>query len=206
MKQEQRYLEDLTEIRSMMERSSRFLTLTGWSGILAGVYALLGAYLGYQLFAEVSQGDRYESGAPLIHHLPEILLLASTVMCLALGTALLLSYRRARNKGERIWTPSSRRLLLNLAIPLAAGGLFILILLSRGSVALVAPACLLFYGLALVNASKFTFEEVRVLGILEILLGLLAAWITGYGLLFWAMGFGLLHIVYGFYMQLKYER
>ena len=207
MKQEQQYLEDLTEIRSMMERSSRFLTLTGWSGILAGTYALIGAYLGYRLFKEETEAGRNVVDAyPVVDHRPEILFLACIIMLLAVGTALFLSYRRARNKGERIWTPSSRRLLVNLAIPLVAGGIFILILISRGTIALVAPACLLFYGMALVNASKFTFEEVRFLGILEILLGLLASWFTGNGLLFWAIGFGLLHIGYGIYMQLKYER
>ncbi|MGE5429024.1 MAG: hypothetical protein ACM3O8_14110, partial [Methylococcaceae bacterium] len=67
-------------------------------------------------------------------------------------------------------------------------------------------AMLIFYGLALVNAGKFTLSEVHYLGITEIVLGLMAAVFINWGLLFWALGFGVMHIVYGMMMYYKYER
>ena len=91
-------------------------------------------------------------------------------------------------------------------IPLTAGGIFIVILLMRGFYDIVAPASLLFYGLALINASKYTLSDVRYLGMCEVVLGLMAAFFAGYGLIFWAMGFGVLHVFYGVSMYIKYER
>jgi hypothetical protein len=208
MKTEQDYIDDLSEIRSMMERSSRFLSLTGWSGIMAGLYALLGAYLGYRFFylnTEISAYNTLDT-QEVSGNLLRFIFLAVAGLLLALGTAIFLSWKKSQKNGERIWNAASRRLCVNLAIPLATGGIFILILLSKGMVGLIAPVCLLFYGLALVNASKFTFEEVKYFGIIEIVLGLVAANFIGYGLLFWAIGFGVLHILYGIYMQLKYGK
>ena len=69
----------------------------------------------------------------------------------------------------------------------------------------VAPLTLLFYGLSCVHASKYTIGGVRYLGITIILIGLIATYFTGYGLLFWAIGFGLCHIIYGALMYFKYE-
>ena len=65
---------------------------------------------------------------------------------------------------------------------------------------------LLFFGLALLNASKYTFGEIKILGISEIILGLVSMYWTSLGLLFWAIGFGLFNIIYGVYMYVKYER
>lgn len=207
MKSEEEYIRDLTEIRSMMERSSRFLSLTGWSGIMAGLYALAGAWAAYALFYPNAEGASIATEPQLLSGMAmRFFLLALAVLVLAVGTAVFLSWRKSEKNGERIWNAASRRLILNLAIPLVAGGLFILILFSKGMVGLIAPVSLLFYGLALVNASKFTFEEVKYFGMFEIALGLIAANFIGYGLLFWAFGFGIMHIVYGIYMHLKYEK
>ena len=65
---------------------------------------------------------------------------------------------------------------------------------------------LIFYGLALINSSKYTFFEIRYLGIAEIVLGLIASVFVSSGLILWAAGFGLLHIIYGIIMYYKYER
>lgn len=208
MKSEQEYIRDLTEIRSMMERSTKFLSLSGWSGILAGVYALAGAYIAYEFYyssvAAVSYSETGEA-APA-GDLTGLFLLALAVLVLAVGTAIFLSWRKAGRTGEKLWNSAARRLTFNMAIPLVTGGLFVLILFSKGILELIAPATLIFYGLALLNASKFTYEELRSLGITQVVLGLLASYFTGYGLLFWAIGFGLMHIIYGILMHLKYEK
>lgn len=208
MKKEQDYIRDITEIRSMMERSTKFLSLSGLSGVLAGIYALVGAYIAHRFFYSDSGSivyntiDRQELSADGWN----LVLLALGILVLAVGTAIALSYRKSRMDGEKLWNPAARRVVINMSIPLVAGGIYILILLSKGLFGLLAPATLLFYGLALVNASKFTFEELKSLGIVQIVLGLLAAYFVEFGLLFWALGFGLMHIVYGIVMHLKYEK
>lgn len=206
MKKERDYFQDIAEIRSMMERSSKFVTISGWSGILAGIYALAGAYIAHAVLH--FNPRELVSQVPAIQYsgLGNIILLAVTVLVLALGTAVLLSYKKAEQRGENIWNPTSRRLLAHLAIPLLAGGILILILISKGLVSLMAPMSLLFYGLALYNTSKFTYEWVKVLGLVQIGLGLVSAFFLEYGLLFWAFGFGVVHIIYGIYMHFKYER
>ncbi|WP_315823524.1 hypothetical protein [Paraflavitalea speifideaquila] len=128
------------------------------------------------------------------------------VLVLAIGTSIFLSVRKAHTRGEKLWNSTAKRLLLNMAVPLVTGGLLLLIFIARGMTGFLAPFTLIFYGLALYNASKFTYEEVRSLGLIEIGLGLLGTCFVGYGLLCWALGFGLVHIIYGIYMHYRYER
>lgn len=208
MKKEQDYTRDLTEIRSMMERSTKFLSLSGISGIMAGIYALVGAFAAFRLFY-VENGSVIKNtldGQQLTKEVEYLILLAMSVLVLAVGTAIIFSLKKSGNQGEKLWNSSARRLVINMAIPLITGGIFILILISKGLYGFLAPASLVFYGLALVNASKFTFEEIKSLGIVQVLLGLLAFYFIELGLLLWAVGFGLMHIVYGIVMHLKYEK
>lgn len=208
MKAEQDYIRDIAEMRSMMERSSKFLSLSGWAGIMAGIYALSGAFIAYRILyfnPDEIVYDTIKSGN-LSFSLLKVMLLAITILVLALGTAIFLSYKKAGKRGEKLWNPITKRLLLNMAVPLAAGGILILILVSKGLIGLIAPFTLLFYGLALYNASKFTYEDIRVLGLVEIGLGLVSTIFIGYGLIFWALGFGVAHIIYGIYMHYRYER
>jgi len=204
MQEKTDYLKDISEIRSMMERSSRFISLSGLSGVMAGIYALLGAYVAYQVIQTgVGEGEVYGRPGQVIRYL---LLDALVVLVLAIGTGIWLTTRRARQQGLKIWDSTARRLVINLLIPLVTGGLFALIMLFKGFPSIVAPSMLIFYGLALINASKYTVSDVRYLGLTEIVLGLLASLVSGYSLLFWALGFGMLHIVYGTVMYFKYER
>ena len=202
MQEKTDYLKDISEIRSMMERSSRFISLSGLSGVLAGVYALIGAYIAYQIL-HAGGGDAYRRSENVINLL---LIVAVVVLILAIGTGIWLTTRRAKQQNFKIWDSTARRLVINLLIPLITGGLFSLIMLYRGYAGMVAPAMLIFYGLALINASKYTLSDVRYLGICEIVLGLCASFFVGYSLLFWALGFGVLHIIYGTVMYFKYER
>lgn len=206
MEKIQKIEDDLASIRGIMERSVKFLSLSGLSGILSGIYALLGATYAYFLvyYPHSPFGFRF-------HYFNEqtvILQLTATALLVLLASLLsgyLLSAGKARKKGLRLWDKSSKRLFLNLGIPLAAGAMLILALLSRGYFGIVAPSCLLFYGLALINGSYFTYSDVRYLGYGQIALGLLAAFLPSYGLIFLALGFGVLHIVYGSIMHYKYD-
>lgn len=200
------YEKDLASIRSMMERSSKFISLSGLSGILAGVYALCGATAAYFTIQYPSAPLHYltysvdESAA-----LGKLILIAALTLVATLSTGLWLSAKKARKHALKLWSPTSRKLLLNIFIPLVSGGIFILIMLYTGHFGLAAPACLIFYGLGLIQGSINTFDEIRYLGFSEIFLGLISALLPGYGLLFWALGFGILHIIYGAIMYNKYD-
>lgn len=198
MKEKRDYIRDITQMHTLMERSSRFMSLSALACILVGVYALSGALIAYQFldFDLAEQANLAE----------EVIFLAITILILAIGTAIILSRKKANRNGERTWNPTVRRLLLNMAVPLIAGGLLILLLIAKGMIGLVAPFSLLFYGLALFNASKFSFDELRSLGLIEIVLGLVGSYFVEFGLLFWALGFGVVHIIYGIYLHYKYER
>ncbi|MEJ2004497.1 MAG: hypothetical protein P8X57_05925 [Cyclobacteriaceae bacterium] len=195
-----KYAEDLRDIRDMMERSSRFISLSGWSGISAGLIALAGSYYAHRyILANRSIFDEIVQKEPV-----ELLILAIIVLVLSITAGLYFTQRRANKRNEKIWTANTRRLLINLAIPLVTGGIVCLILFFNGNLVLVAPLTLIFYGLALINASKYTLSEIRSLGLLQIVFGLASLLLPGYGLVFWAMGFGVLHILYGILMKNKY--
>ncbi len=201
-------LDTLKDIKRIMERSSRFISLSGLSGISAGVSALVGAWFAYDLIHEYYvQFNELGFDAVVFSKLKSnLLLLSIAVLAVAIISSLYFTDRRARQNQQKLWDHTSKRLLLNLLLPLMAGGLFILAMLQQDEWRFVSPACLIFYGLALINSSKYTLNEVRYLGYLEIILGLINTQYIGYGLYFWAAGFGLLHIVYGVAMWLKYEK
>jgi predicted lysophospholipase L1 biosynthesis ABC-type transport system permease subunit len=206
MKENLSYQEDLASVRNLMERSSKFISLSGLSGILSGVYALAGAGYAYQV---IYDGQIRRTISFYFQHpqdVYQLCVIAFLVLICSLATGVFLSLRKAKRKGQSLWTISSRKLLINLLVPLVAGGLFTLILLSRGYFGIIAPSLLIFYGLALMNASANLFDEIRYLAYSEIILGLVAAFNPGYGLLFWAIGFGALHIFYGALMYRKYDR
>ncbi len=204
MNKSEDYQKDIESIRQLMERSVKFISLSGLSGILAGIYALLGALAAYLLIpyplAPITYGVLSDQ-----HIILQLLGIALAVLLASLLTGFALSSRKARKAGVKLWDATSRRLTFNLAIPLVTGGLFIFILLLSDHYAIIAPSFLIFYGLALLNASPNLYEEVRYLGYTEILLGLVCALIPRYGLAFWAVGFGVLHILYGAVMYKKYD-
>lgn len=200
MKEEQDYIRDIAEMRSMMERSTKFLSLSGLAGIMAGIYALAGAFTVYNVF------DFNPDQADLSSGYVEVILTAFIVLVLAIGTAIILSYRNAYKRREKFWNPTARRVLINMGVPLVTGGLLIIILLSKGLIGLAAPFTLIFYGLALYNAGKFTYEEMKSLGLIQIALGLISSYFVEYSLLFWAIGFGVVHIIYGIYIHYRHER
>lgn len=204
----QEYLKDLSEIKDLMNKSSRFISLSGLAGVMAGIYALVGAYLAYDIIyaTEEPSKDAYKTIVLYELEMIEIFGIALVVLILSIITAIFLSWRKAKKHNEKLWDPTSRRLLINFLIPLTTGGFFILLLIEKENFALIAPLTLVFYGLACVNASKYTLGYIRYLGITMIFIGLVSVYFLGYGLLFWALGFGLCHIVYGTLMYFKYDR
>lgn len=204
--------ETLREIKQMMERSSRFISLSGWSGIAAGICALVGAYFAHQVIVS-NGGASFRSVGDLNTVISVKQFMGSRLFSVAVFTfvaafasAFAFTYLQSKKKNVPIWGVTSRRLIINMAVPMIAGGFFLLRMIQVGFYGLIAPGCLIFYGLALINASKYTLGEIRYLGYAQIILGILNCWFMGYGIYFWAVGFGALHIIYGILMWQKYER
>jgi len=198
--------EDLSHIRSMMERSSRFISLSGLSGVFAGLSALIGGLYAYQLFGANSvsymDGYSYDENKNLVR---ELFFTACIVLFSALAFGIFFTIRKSRKNNLPIWTTATKKMLFNLAIPLFVGGVFCFALIVNTLYFLVAPATLIFYGLALINAEKYTFSDIKYLGFCEIILGCISLFYVGYGLIFWIIGFGILHILYGLLLFKKYK-
>lgn len=203
-------LQDVQDIKRLMERSSRFISLSGLSGISAGLCALIGVCIArYIILGRDDNLYNIRNNTSGITFTPiaiQLLLLAAGVFVVAFFAAFYFTWKKAGNQGVPLWNHTSRRLFWNMVIPLAAGALFIIGMLQNGEWKFAAPASLIFYGLALVNASKYTLTDIRYLGYCEIVLGILNMQWLGEGLYFWAIGFGILHILYGIIMWWKYER
>jgi hypothetical protein len=192
-------IEDLKEIRNLMEKSSRFLSLSGLSGIIAGVAAIAGAFYAWWFISQLGMMTI------LVNPIIVLLVDALIVFVIALFAGIFFSWRKAIKQGVQFWCKTSKRLLINFLIPLVSGGIFSIFLIYHGYYLMIIPATLIFYGLALVNASKFTYADTYYFGLSEIILGLLASFFNGYGIWFWGIGFGVLHILYGIVIYFKYD-
>ena len=213
IEKQEEHLKNLGEIRSLMERSSRFISLSGLSGVAAGIMALIGAgfaylYIGMTPFdsARIFYLEAVNSGKWGMDYRTFFLLDFGLVLISALACGIFFTTRKAKRKGQKVWDKLVVKLLVSLGIPLLAGAIFCVALHWHGLIYMIAPTTLIFYGIALINGSKFTLRDIYYLGITEVILGLIALFLPGYGLDFWAIGFGVMHIVYGMLMWFKYER
>lgn len=201
-----KHQEDLMHIRSMMERSSRFISLSGLSGVFAGLSALVGGTYVYLRLKNLgidyltSENSYYDKDLVL-----EFFLVALIVLFFALTFGIYFTLQKSKKNNHPIWTSTTKNLVINLAIPLCVGFVFCLSLLIHNLFVFIAPVTLLFYGLALINAEKYTFSDIKYLGYLELILGMLSLFFLGKGLLFWIVGFGVLHILYGIILFKKYK-
>jgi hypothetical protein len=195
----ERHINDLKEIRSLMEKSTRFLSLSGWSGIMAGVYALIGAYLAHD----------YASSEYFINNPTDqfrFLVIGVSVMAAALITGAILTYPKAKKNNQSMFDRTALRMVVNIGFPMVVGFFVWIAFALQGAEKFSAGVFLIFYGLGLINGSKYTLNDIRVFGVVSVVLGVLALFFTHYGLYIWAAGFGLGHIVYGLYMWVRYER
>ena len=194
--------EDIKVIREMMEKSSKFQSINGLSLIIAGLLAVAGAAFAYfYLLRSPSLTD--------FNRIQETLILladALVVLGLAVSIITLFSWRKAKKNKQSLFNKVTMRAAYNLMIPLVAGGIFSLVLLYNGHVGYVASTTLIFYGLALINASKFTVSEIHYLGICEVIIGLLAVIYLYHGIYWWTIGFGVCHIIFGIIMYVKYDK
>lgn len=215
MEQKDRLEHTIQDIKQMMEKSSRFISLSGLSGIAAGCCALTGATAAYVVIqnagyspVDYTSGDVVINARGLIANSVDLslVIIAALTFIAAFISAFLFTYIRCKKNNIPVWGATSRRLTISTLIPMMAGGIFIIKLLENNNYEFAGPACLIFYGLAVLNGSRYTLEEVRYLGYAMLVLGLLNLFMPGMSIFFWALGFGLLHIIYGAIMWVKYEK
>jgi hypothetical protein len=199
--------EELAAIKSMMERSTRFLSLSGLSGILAGIYALAASGIAWYwiYFPNSSWSDGTES-LSFRDLLNRMLMLTLGTLIAAVGSAYFLSKKNGAGNAQPFWSPASKRFLQSLFLPVALGGFFCFALLHERAFILMPAAMLLFYGIGLIQSAQFTLGEIKNLGFTQLVLGLIAAFFPDFGLLCWALGFGLFHVIYGTLMYIRHER
>lgn len=207
-------LNALRDIKDIMERSAKFISLSGWSGIWAGSVALVGSYIAHTWLSELPNAyyNTYREAPAAMSEgdynniTLRFIILAIVVLATAFAGGVYFTWRKTTQKGQKAWNAASKRMIWHMAVPLLAGGVFSLLFLRNGHEMYIAPACLVFYGLALINGSKFTVSDIKYLGYLELVLGFITMLMPGYGLTFWAIGFGGLHILYGIIVWNKYDK
>lgn len=203
-------LDTLHDIRKIMLESSKFLSLSGLSGVFAGGYAILGAFIGNMMLKQFFQNEKILTFfTPTYDNLVMLIIsVCGLILLLSISTAYYFSSIKAKKMKHKLFDQTTRKLLFHMAIPLLAGGIFCFALLYNGghNIYLIAPVMLIFYGISLINGSKYTFHEIRILGLLEISLGLVSLFFPGHGILFWSIGFGILHIIYGILVWYKHDR
>jgi hypothetical protein len=205
-------LEQLKEIKSMMEKSSRFISLSGWSGVAAGTSALIGAIIAYpyvnmgrqETLGEVYPNPGYDSVAGYLFH--PLSYIAITTFLAAMISAFIFTYLKSQKQKINIWGSMSRKVAFHFLVPFGAGTLFITYLITRSDFIYIAPLSLIIYGISLFSVYKFTIKETLYLALAIILLGLGNLVLPGYSFIFWILGFGVSHIIYGIYMWNKYDR
>lgn len=196
------YLKDISEIKTLMHKSSRFISLSGLTGVFAGIYALIGAAVAYLLIS--FNGNDY---IIIDSNLFKFILLDLLIVgVFSVGTAIFLTTKKAKKNNQKIWDSLTQRLLISFIVPLLAGGIYILIILNQQKYGQTGALMLLFYGLALLNASKYTLGDIKYLGYTQVVLGLICAIFPSYGFWFWVIGFGFMHIIYGLIMHFKYDK
>lgn len=205
---ESEHLKNLKDIRSLMERSSSFISLSGLSGISAGVIGLIAAFI---LNTRLSGFTDYTNPQTITPDKRNELIIFSilfsaAVLVLTFILTIFFTARKAKKSGLPVWDGSAKRLVINLFIPLVTGGVFCLLLIYQKFDWLVLPSTLIFYGLALLNAGKYTLNEIKWLGLSEIILGLAAMFFLNEAIYFWGAGFGILNILYGMAMYFRHEK
>lgn len=212
MDKQQEQLEAIKDIRNMMERSSKFVSLSGMAGVIVGCFVILAVtLLCNQLDISIIHSTYYieaisKKDVSGHSYLTVLMTYALVMLIVSFLTGMFMAMRRARKLGIPVWDAATKRMFINLMIPLVTGGILCLIMLYHQQIAFMAPLTLIFYGLALVNASKYTIDHIRMLGLMEILLGLIGCLMLDYSLLIWTLGFGVLHIFYGITFYLKFEK
>ena len=200
----------LDDIRDMMSKSSRFQAISGYSIIIVGLYAAVAAAIAAALVGAVNLFPFFENIDATLNTPAKIRL--ATIIALSLFTLSLLTvFAMAIAKSKRhnlrfAFDKRMRQMLTDFFLPLAAGGLVSIALIMQQHYGLTSSIMLLFYGLALVNSSHYTYPALRWLGYTELALGIADCLTVKHAILFWFLGFSVMHIIFGIVYVIMFER
>lgn len=207
----QEALNTLNDIRKIMEKSSRFLSLNGTAAVIIGLYACIAAIAAYYILGGVTNPiagifniPRLQVNTPA--RLQLLLIFAAVLISISIITVIFMCRHKALKNHQPFGLDrTAKRLLWNFFLPLITGGVLCISLIYHQHYGLTSSIMLIFYGIALINASNYTYSNTRYLGYAELALGLADSFIEGYALLFWAVGFGIFHIIYGIWFNFRFD-
>lgn len=210
--EEKEVRQTLNDIREMMSKSSRFQSVSGWSIIIVGLYAAVASAMAA---AVIGVGD-WLPGFENLHRYANLntpsrirtaALIAIGLLALSLLTVFVFAIVKSKRHHLRFALDKRMmQMLLDFFVPLAAGGLLSMALVMQGHYGLTSSIMLLFYGLALINCSHYTYPVLRYLGYAELLIGVVDCFTMSHALLFWFLGFSVMHILFGIVYVLMFER
>jgi hypothetical protein len=182
-----RAMDNLSFIRSTMERATAFTAVPGWGGVAMGITALMATWVAH--------------GLPSREWL--VVWLSASALALTIGGSTMAL--KARRAGTSVLSYSGRRFVLSYVPPLAVGALLTFVLVRAGLYAALPGTWLLLYGTGVVTGGAFSVRVVPIMGLCFMALGAIAllapaAW--GEGLM--ATGFGGLHILFGLIIARRY--
>ncbi|GEM_PF-487184 len=210
----------LRDIHAIMERSVRHSTLSGLSGIIAGMAAIGGAVLSTFMCADMNTPSLWVDE----HTGKTFLIIWLGVLVVAAASDMILTKRKARKIGKQFFDRPMRRVLLAL-VPGFACGLAVTIYFALGGLYAVRSVevhyntdipmignvfrlpmyWMIFYGLALVSVSSISLRELFIMGIAFVAAGIYTMfWGLDNPMLMMGISFGGFHLVYGIYMWLRY--
>ncbi len=185
--------ENLRVIRQLMERSTKYSTFSGFSGILAGAASITGCLVTRSL----SQTD------PAAFRVA-FLVTWSLVILFAIGADYLLTKRRAARVGKRVLSRLGKQMFLASAPGLGTGALLTLYFLRHNLLGDIYPVWMLCYGIAVCAVGLFSQREVSYLGAAFLLAGAATLlFCPTFGLPMMAVTFGAFHILYGIAVSRK---
>lgn len=202
----------LSDIRDMMSKSSRFQSVSGYSivvvGLLAAVASLITAvFIGVENGFPCSEKLQHFAVMDTAVRTKSIAITGMVLFALSLLTVFFFAYIKSKRHQLRFaFDKRMGQMLLDFFIPLAVGGVLSIVLVMQQHYGLTSSIMLIFYGLALVNCSHYTYPVFRYLGYVELLLGIIDCFTMSHALLTWFLGFSVAHIVFGIVYILLFDR
>ena len=180
-----------------MQQYTSYFSLSGFSGILLGIYGLLMVYVLHILTS--TYGDGFDGSSQLPIALLEIVItiFGIVMILISLFTLWIRARRENKKQNSKLWNPFSKKTRLQTLVPLIFFIAVLIIVANKGYYSLITPLLLFLYGILLLNVSRVSLKRLRLLAIAEMILGIIAYFIYDNELLFLAIGLGAFHLLYG---------
>ena len=191
--QVQEAYENLRMIRQMMERSTKHSSLSGFSGIIVGLWAIIGVAV-TRLAVQPNRAHHW------LAYIAEFAATWAAVLVLSILTDLLVTKRRAALVGKHVFSKLGTHIVGAAAPGFTAGFVLTMYLLQQQRIGEVYGFWMLSYGLAICAVGLFSVRPVLFLGWAFLLAGAATLFLPhAWGLGMMALSFGGFHIAYGLY-------